>query len=360
MAQSKLDKGFTTNKFPAFSGTWNQNHVNWLVAKFGDRVGEVKASDVRKKGSSKITNEKYRELLELVVKSKQALCNGKLSIHNKYAIYFNVNNSKQYEKEDLFDKELILHPAITNLPPRFGLMYIPKARELESWVKTKMYWTCFYQLICSFQNEGKPDLKSLPNWLPRHVKKGLELDVKEYICIYKLIKFSWEEIEKYFNACEYNHNDFFIRLLQTRSLCELRLGVLTGNYYDRPRSQYEYLRQLHRFSTRSDGEPLSERDKKEIYKKFLGDKVDIYFNTTERGFFSWLSICLRLKELLKVSDKPFVREVLADWKAIEQQQKDAHLAYLNLLKDKPRHAKYMQKAIKKQFLDDMKILDINF
>jgi hypothetical protein len=69
---------------------------------------------------------------------------------------------------------------------------------------------------------------------------------------------------------------------------------------------------------------------------------------------------LKLKELLKVSDKPFVREVLADWKAIEQQQEDAHLAYLNLLKDKPRHTKYMQKAIKKQFLDDMKRLDINF
>lgn len=346
MTQSEQNKGSTRSVFPTFNGIWNQNHVNWLVEKFGSSSGEIKASDIRKKGSSNIPNKKYRELLELAVKQRLAYSNGKPVNHNKYGIHFNSSNSFS-NNERLFDRELLLHPRMVNLPLRWYRLGSVDARNLQCWNETKAQWMYLYQLICSYQKE-KINLEILPQWFDPHSRKFLEMEAWKYIYLYKALKFGWDEISKKFEFIEGGYNDYFMDILHDCSSTNLLINV--ANFRpDRVRSQYEYFLDLRNRLQPSDGQPLSRKEQDKLLKKFLGNKFDwLREQLNERGYL-FQSKYLELQEILAASDEPFLQQISADWRAFDKKNENVQLAWLRLQKDKPRYAKYQEKARKKRF-----------
>jgi hypothetical protein len=356
MAKSGQNKGSTRTKFPEFNGTWNLNHVEWLVDKFGDWVGEIKASDVRGKGSNNISYAEYRKLLELVVTSGRAYSNGKYANHNKYAIYLNSSNSSS-GNEKLFDKELLLHPGIIDLPSKFYRVYqvgVVDARSLQCWVETKTYCTYLYQFFCGVQKEGKVNLNILPNYLDTHTKKSLSLEARMYICIYKTLKFGRDEMSRFFKSYEDNYNIVFLNILQKCSSNNLSVK-LSGFKPSSPRYRYEYLQQANQevkkqeLKNRSQDSDISflDREKQdELIRKFFGKEFDWLGKQSAEHSYQFEKMCGTLQNMLATSNDPFLHQILSEWKVVEKEYTELYISQLRLLKDKPRFQKYTAKARK--------------
>jgi hypothetical protein len=344
MTKSGQNKGSTKTKFSEFNETWTQNHVEWLVEKFGGYVGEIKANDVRKKGSSEISYEKYRELLELAVKSRRAYSNGRLASHNKYAIYFNSGNS-------LFDDELLLDIRITSLPPESCQIRTVDGEKLKRWHETKAYWTYVYKLLCGSQKEGKVDLNILPNYLDRHTKKSLKLNTRLHVCIYKALKFGWNEMPRCFELYGDNYNVFFLDILRRSSINMLSTKLSGFKPYS---SGYrdEYLHELHQElkdrSQPSDKSLLDREKQDELIRKIFGEN----FNSIERSVIESINqiteIHLALQKMLETSNDPALHQILSEWKAVNEECIKARFSQLRHQKDKTgrgtRDAKSMKKA----------------
>jgi hypothetical protein len=357
MAKSGQSKGSTRTKFPVFNGIWNQNHVEWLVKKFGDHISEVKARDVRNKCPVKLLDAEYRKLLELTVTNGRAYGNGKSAKDNKYAIYFNSSNSST-DNENLFDKELLLHPGIIDLPSRFYRVYrvgVLDARSLECWVETKTYWTYLYQLICGFQKKGKVNLDILPNYLDLHTKRSLGLEARMYICIYKALKFGRDEMSRVFKSYGDNYNIVFLDILRKCSSNNLS-AKLSGFKPSSPRYRYEYLQQANQevkkqeLKNRSQDSDISflDREKQdELIRKFFTKELDWLGKQVAEHSYRFEEMCGVLKEMLATSSDPFLPQILSEWEAVEKEYVELYISQLRLLKDKPRLKKYTTKARKK-------------
>jgi hypothetical protein len=351
MARSEQNEGSTKTKFPEYNGTWNLNHVEWLVEKFERHVGEIKASDVRKKGFSKISYEEYRKLLELAVKNKQAYSNGRPVSHNKYAIYFNSGNS-------FFDDELLLDTRIANLPPESCQILTVDGEKLKSWYETKTYWTYVYLLFCGLQKEGKVDLDILPDWLDLNAKRLLVGEAQMYIHVYKALKFGWDEMPRVYTSYKDNYNVIFLDILLACS-CNTLLIKYSGFKPISPRYRYEYLQQVNQdlkkqeLKNRSQDSDISflDREKQdELIRKFFGKEFDRLGKQVKEHSDRFNEMCGVLKKMLATSNDPVLHQILSEWKAAEKEKEyvDAYLGQSRLLKDKPRLEKRNAKARKKR------------
>ncbi len=348
MAQSGQNEGSTRTKFPAFNGTWNLNHVEWIVVKFGGHVGEIKARDVRNKCPHKLPDAEYRKLLELAVRNGRAYSNGRPANHNKYAIYFNSINSSS-DNEKLFDKELLLDPRIIDLPPEFYRVRVVNARSLQYWVETKAYWTYLYQLICGFQKEGKVNLDILPNYLDSHTKKSLGLEVRMYICIYKALKFSWDEMPKVYKY-EDNYNIIFLDILQACSYNDLS-RKLSGFKLHSPSYFYQCVidirEKLMDLPQDSDMSFLDREKQDNLAKNFFGKEFDRLGKQVKEHSDRFEKMCGLLREMLATSNDPVLHQILSEWEAVEKEYVHAYPGQLRLLANKSELEKYTAKARKK-------------
>ncbi len=358
MAELGQNKGSIRTKFPEFNGTWNLNHVEWLVEKFWEHVGEIKARDVRNKCPIKLLDAKYRELLELAVINRRAYSNGKPANDNKYAIYFNSSNLS-LDNEKLFDKELLLDPRMRDLPPRFYRVGVD-AVSLNCWFETKTYWTYLYQLICGFQKEGKVNPDILPDWLDLNAKRLLIGEVQMYIYIYKALKFGWDEMPRIFKSYKDNYNIIFVDILQVCS-CNTLLMKRSGFKPTSPRYRHKYLQQVNQelkkqeLKNRSQDSNISflDREKQdELIRKFFTEKLTKKFDWLGKQVadhsYRFEEMCGVLKEMLATSKDPFLHQILFEWKAVEKEYVDAYLGQSRLLKDKPRLENRNAKARKKR------------
>lgn len=352
MAKSGQNKGSTRTKFPEFNGTWNLNHVEWLVEKFGGYVGEVKASDVRKKGSSKILYEEYRKLLELTVTNGLAYSNGKPVIHNKYAVYFNSSNSSS-DNGKLFDKELLLDPRIIDLPLKsefYRVADVVNSRSLQCWVETKAHWTYLYQLICGFQKVGKVNLDILPDCLDPHTKKSLDKEVRMYIFIYKALKFGWDEMPRVFKSYKDNYNIIFLDILQACSSNDLS-RKLSGFKLHSPSYFYKCVldirEKLMDLPQDSDISFLDREKQDKLVKNFFGKEFDRLGKQVKEHSDRFDEMCGVLKKMLATSNDPVLHQILSEWKAAEKEYVHAYPGQLRLLANKTELEKYTAKARKK-------------
>jgi hypothetical protein len=358
MARSGQNQGSTKTKLPEYNGTWNLNHVEWLVEKFREHFGEIKARDVRDKYSIKrgerfikLPDAEYRKLLELAVINGRAYSNGRPASCKKYAIYFNSINSSS-DNEKLFDKELLLDPRIIDLPPKseFYRVGVVDARSLECWVETKTYWTYLYQLICGFQKEGKVNLDVLPDWLDLHTKRLLGGEVKMYIYIYKALKFGWDKIPKAYKYKD-NYNIIFIDILQACSSNLLSIK-LSGFKLRSPSYRYQYLYDHHedlknQLQT-SNGSLSCREEQDKLPGKFFGKEFDGLQKQVVEHFDRFKEMCGVLKKMLATSNDPSLHQILSEWEAVEEEYIKAYLGQSRLLKDNPRLENRNAKARKKR------------
>jgi hypothetical protein len=194
-----------------------------------------------------------RRLMKIMVDRELAFGNGLTSDNEKYKICFNLEG-KDIILEDLdrFDNSLLSDPRIIDLPPKSLLDPTINSQQLDMWNFTKRRYTEVYAAFCRHQNglniedldihmtdnEGNIDV-FFSNW----VKKGITIEARMFINMYKVLKIGWREIKSIFHAPTYN--DLFLEILLAHHLHILKdLFRLDGKIEMNPRSQSRYLKEL--------------------------------------------------------------------------------------------------------------------
>ncbi len=93
-------------------------------------------------------------------------------------------------KQD-FPCATVLSKQITNLPPKSFIPYLTHD-QYRSWVNNKQHWTNIYEVLTLIHCEMSVDLPCLK----RVDREYIPLKAERYLCLYKLIKLNWNEIQE--------------------------------------------------------------------------------------------------------------------------------------------------------------------
>lgn len=314
------------------------NDFTLLVSKFKNESGLITATDVNKKYIARTETSQYRrDLLHMAVVKGLAWSNGKHQNHNKYGIYFNAENRVNVVIERTFDPSVLSHPNIINLPPR--RMKIGKnAKEIGKWNREKEHWIDIYQLLCGFQHEGEINLKLLPDWYCTDLKQIESIEAREIIIVYKIIKLGWDELKQY---CPYyeisGYNDLFHEWLWAGSVC--RFSNFGVNFFDKPRAQIDYLRELHDSQM-----GVNDSDYQKVVGKFFGSNLDKYQQESKDPLVRF-AYGMSIKNALSKTESTDLKKLFAEWEKLNHECRLMNNKILSRKIDKPRHKKFEEKLL---------------
>ena len=322
------------------------NDFDLLVSKFKDKSGLITATVISKKGVARSETPQYRrDLLQMAVEQGYASSNGKHPNHNKYGIYFDVENRPKVVIEITFDPSVLNQANIIDLPPR-RLKVGLNTEEIKKWNAHKEDWTDIYQLLCGFQVEGKINLKLLSAWYCPNTRERKSIEARRLILIYKILKLGWCELKEYFpSSGERGYNGLFQDVLWARSVVSFN-RYSNINLIDRPRIQLDYMRELHNV----EADP-NDSDYQMLFQKFLGSNFDTYMQLcTEK--LSVLGSGRVITYMLSSTQNGDIKKLLVEWKKLDEERKTSNRKSLSRQNDKSR----TKKSHKKMFVHYVKTL----
>jgi hypothetical protein len=222
-------------KFPPYKGEWGQEHIDWFIqnsARLTNKKTElISSAEIIQIASPKenepnITPQKARELMQLIVTSKIARVTNGFVESTEYRIKMCSDVDCFYYLDDLFGHELLFRLYVVDLifPKDVLCRYLEK--PINDWTdeneavyryqakRMRCVINCFWQY--SFNGGDMGDFGGFATFGDIESKKWFLLYVNELICLYKVLKIGWEELDK---SGIQSADELFMLLLEANAAC---------------------------------------------------------------------------------------------------------------------------------------------